>query len=336
MLSQLKDHIGMDFALVEESLIEKTERRQKRLRSSLSFLLSEKVLKHALPRIDPETGEWKVSEGHLTNAIVGAAHAKEALMDRLSRLSPRSSGEAILAMVTYMTSPRQWSKLFDMLQLDKALLSLPTTGESDLPSPSVRLPQEAKALVVQSLLGELRILHDSDRSHQVTNEPAVINRLVHHVLASHALDNILSELLHHTLEKVIEEGTPVWRDYQAFEAAEQRRMYRSAPPALHARPSPAPSYNAEGAVRQQIDEDLKAFFEPLHPIDSAQIAVSTSREKEDAMRRVTPSTSSQTRTSQRNHWHEVHRQLLFEHPTPPVDTPHAAFAPPYPRLEKSL
>lgn len=318
MLSQLQEHIAVDFSVIEEATQLKVQRRKRRLRSSLQYLVQEGVIQYCLPILNYPPSEWTDEPKHhgvnasssvssyidgptstntsplppsscwnireenklLNAAMVGQAYIEEALTDRVARLAPRTKGPEIYAIVRYLCGMRQWSKLYDLLELCTVLCPAeyrcsvssfhtnpshraapaPLSGSSsaprgtevrapsssatvahhkDTPSrpPCPRLTQAEKALLLWSCMGELRLIEERDRSHKVEHK-AITEQLVHHVLVSHCLDNMVSELLHHALEKVVEECTPVWRIFQQQEAYMRLRAYQSRPPALSPFPVP--------------------------------------------------------------------------------------------------
>lgn len=491
MLSQLKENICVDFSLIEEATQVKVQRRKRRLRSSLQYLVQQGVLHHCLPTIPhsstttpscsssssssssvevpcdttkkaesevpparpiPTSGSsspsqnWEILEkdAFLNAALVGQAYIREALTDRVARLAPRTKGTEVYYIVHYLSGMRQWSKLFDLLELSTVLCPLPhrcasssfslaaakmtavnptpsaagretTEVATPTPSSSVRLTQAEKAMLLWSCIGELRMAEEKDRSHKVENS-AVTEQLVHHVLVSHCLDNLLSELLHHALEKVVEECTPVWRCYQKQEELMRIRAYQSRPPALSLVPvkekkredsqearhsssmaseRPALANGAEGSTplspttpceTSQREAQLLALF--LSPwmeytgrgargvqkdrLSSSSSAGAEEKEKEEGNKGKegkelpttkclpeknpweTPpmraekkngassrfggensSSSSFGSGAPRGLWQDVHRQLVYERPIVPVETPAASFAPFYPRLQPS-
>lgn len=331
MLTQLQEHIGMDFSVVDEATAQKSRRRQRRLRSSLDYLIMEKVLHRCVLQMSPSepadasppspmssssssSSVWCVRDGFMTCAAVGEAHAREHLTDRVARLAPRSSGMALRHMVEYLCAPRQWSRLFDQLQLENLLTataplaSAPTnttacsssvdqgltgTGASGSFPPASsgqegvtmseeteknhrssalsrhrvgRLTHQEKSLVLRSCIGELHLFTQRDRSHRVDSK-AVTEQLVHHVLASHCVDNLLAELLHDVMETVVQESTPVWRAYRAQEERMRMRAYQAASPLL----SPTPNRTTTTTTATTTttmkgtspSASLRGFFPPL-------------------------------------------------------------------------
>eukprot|EP00796_Vickermania_ingenoplastis_P011912 gene11912-8194_t len=446
MLSQLEQHIGLDFTAVEEASLLKVERRQRRLRSSLAFLLAQKVLHRCRPLTTPagpdgegtgkgegerererergarlqQGGEMNVPDGFLTCAIVGAAYAKEELTDRVARLAPRSSGVSVQRMVEYLTSARQWSKLFDQLHLQGPLglteshgrpqpesssvqkidatkaagedsavgteasasaTSSPTSDNPEEPAgvvasprPVWRFTQHQKVMLMLSCIGELRLFMTKDRSYKVDSK-SVTDSLVHHVLATHCGENLLSELLHYNLEKVVEESTPVWRAYQAQEEEMRMRAYQARAPPVSPVPQPAiekkltPAESSPATVERRT-ADLRGLFPAKYtsavpPATGAALDSATATAALEASI-PTPASSPGTPPSGRalgsrlaagsgtesglgkpagvrsslrgvgtlrGHWQEVHRQLLYERPVAPADSPSGTFAGVYPRLQ---
>lgn len=395
MLSQLKEHINVDCSVIEEATEVKVQRRKRRLRSSLQYLVQEGVLHHCIPTLtstatsatsspsDPNnknsnsnsngepnsspdaepatplgsssclasSSSWDIrnSDAFLNHVLVGQAYVEEALTDRVARLAPRTSGSEIYFIVRYLSEARQWSKLFDMLQLSTVFCvvekeechagasspgtsstcprptvasgtpslsssctnssssssSSPVTNTSrGVPSRSIRLTQSEKAMLIWSCMGELRVLEERDRSYKVENK-AITDQLVHHVLISHCLDNILSELLHHTLEKVVEECTPVWRVFQKQEGYMRLRAYQSRPSDLSPFPMPRKSLETKSPgtpqdhrnteIKREKEEQKKHEMEERESHDGASEEESSeeddkARGKENQEHENSPST----------------------------------------------
>lgn len=357
MLTQLQEHIGMDFAVVDEAAAQKGRRRQRRLRSSLDYLRTENVLHRCVLQTDQSSCSvpsfaWTVRDGFMTCAAVGDAHAREHLTDRVARLAPRSSGRSLRHMVEYLCAPRQWSRLFDLLQLENVLCATPmptvtttagtqaTTTSSSEASLSLpledggdriessalscerqsdseelpptgekkrktvpRLTQQEKSLVFRSCIGELHLFTQRDRSHQVDSKD-VTEKLVYHVLASHCVDNLLAELLHHVMETVVHESTPVWRAYQVQEERMRMRSYQSAPPLLSPVPQKrgmgtdtTPTAGAAGASSHATPPRLDASLRGLFPTLQRPSSLTKEEEKpitaaSSGAERLSPSSSS--------------------------------------------
>ena len=208
MMSQLWDHIQLDFKLIDQLSSKKIDRRRTRLTSTLQYLVDQGVLSRCLPTSASEsTGDGKrvpnVSRDFCSLVGVGEAALSSHVMDSAARLLPRVPPNELMNMVGFMTQVRQLRKLYESLRLG-SLIS-PDVGP---------LSSDEKVAVMLALLGELWMYTNQDHSHDVANMAAA-NKLVFNVLASHCAENIGSELVHSVLQRLVDEGTAVWREYKA-------------------------------------------------------------------------------------------------------------------------
>ncbi|KAK7201399.1 RNA editing complex protein MP46 [Novymonas esmeraldas] len=78
--------------------------------------------------------------------------------------------------------------------------------------PRLSLSREDKAAILYACLGELHRFHEQERPLSVASK-AVADAIVLNVLAGHARENIVSELVHEALQRIVDEGTPIWREF---------------------------------------------------------------------------------------------------------------------------
>lgn len=296
ILSQLERHVSLDLAAVDEVTSAKERRRQSRLNSTLVHLAEEGAMFYSLPFISsstlssscgvagsdgtaPVVAVVAVDDRFTNFALNGEAYARLEALDRTARLMPATGAADLSAIVAFLLSPRNLSRLYDELGLAEVVLSRQiddyedeensgdccgvdgssnyttattttttttnvaasadgsggsSSGSGDAaaaavggsddersvppppppPPPEVELQRQGdKALVLLACLGELAHLCRQDRSHSVADAGAA-DILVRHVLASHAVENVISELVHGVMQRVVAEGTPVWRSYK--------------------------------------------------------------------------------------------------------------------------
>ncbi|KPA81123.1 putative mitochondrial RNA editing complex protein MP46,mitochondrial [Leptomonas pyrrhocoris] len=91
--------------------------------------------------------------------------------------------------------------------------SCEATCNTATPAVSWKLSRDDKASVLLACIGELEHFHRQDRPRSVLSKLAA-DALVLNVIATHARDNLISELIHEALQRIVEEGTPVWRQHQ--------------------------------------------------------------------------------------------------------------------------
>lgn len=342
LLSEIQQHIGLDFSVVDAANQTKVKRRQGRLLSSLTFLRTQGILTASLLHVvdgsttpeapAAEAEHYTVASHFLSRAIVGESFAREWFTDRFARLAPQASGSELQDVVSYLLLSRQWSALFNQLALMPLVVS---AADSSVPPPP--LTQDEKTMALLSLLGELHLFTQGSRSHgSVTNNKAVTTHLVHHVLASHCVEGLLSESLHGTLERLVEECTPVWR---SFQAAEQRRIcsaFQSHPRALSSTPTRkedttvASSFKASAATASdQLRQSFLATQGYLEKDASDDSSIKDSSHSAGVSLEVT------TREGRRGPWQAIQRQLIHERPASPAGAPSIAVAAPIlPRFQR--
>nr|CCM18645.1 Putative RNA editing complex protein MP46,mitochondrial [Leishmania guyanensis] len=101
-----------------------------------------------------------------------------------------------------------------------------STDASPLPRPSSSMPaatpsspirwnlsHEDKAYIMCACLGELHRFHEQERPRSVASKAAA-DAIVLNVLAGHGRENLVSELVHDTLQRMVDEGTVIWRQHQ--------------------------------------------------------------------------------------------------------------------------
>ena len=76
-----------------------------------------------------------------------------------------------------------------------------------------KLSRDEKAAVLLACIGELEHFHRQDRPRSVSSK-LTADALVLNVVATHARDNVISELIHESLQRMVEEGSPVWLEHE--------------------------------------------------------------------------------------------------------------------------
>ncbi|KAG5469482.1 hypothetical protein LSCM1_02703 [Leishmania martiniquensis] len=89
----------------------------------------------------------------------------------------------------------------------------PSSSTPATSSPRWNLSREDKAYLMCACLGELHRFHEQERPLSVTSKAAA-DAIVLNVLAGHGRENLVSELVHETLQRIVDEGTVVWRQHQ--------------------------------------------------------------------------------------------------------------------------
>ncbi|CBZ30003.1 RNA editing complex protein MP46 [Leishmania mexicana MHOM/GT/2001/U1103] len=79
--------------------------------------------------------------------------------------------------------------------------------------PRWSLSREDKVSIMCACLGELHRFHEQERPRSVISKAAA-DAIVLNVLAGHGRENLVSELVHETLQRIVDEGTVVWRQHQ--------------------------------------------------------------------------------------------------------------------------
>ncbi|CCW71482.1 unnamed protein product [Phytomonas sp. Hart1] len=266
--SHLSKHLDFDFDRVDAESWERERRRRSRLGSTLLHLTEKGVLREGLPftvcgaregkeeRIINEGGEKAeekrettvVSEGFMRYVLVGDGYAREEVINRVARLMPYANAMELEAIEIYILSPLHLARLYEDVQMERTVAARwkdakkELKEEADTPNniasreelknlkASRRLFLDGKALVMLSCIGELFQFKRRDRPHSVANKEAA-ETLVLHVLVSHAIENLISELVHAVLQRIVHEGTPIWRQFQANTASNafKRNLFTSNP-----------------------------------------------------------------------------------------------------------
>lgn len=168
--------------------------------------------------------------------MLGQAHARRQMCDRVARLFPKTNGAELRAITDFILSPWQMDTHHDMLGVTDAILKM----NGLLGDAAVHAKRGAdSALRVRTLyaiIGELHVVTSRTRPTAVAGREAA-DSLVLTVLATHALENIISEILHHVLQKIVEDSTPVWKDFKQSLAAIAMTTTRPASPSLASAPS---------------------------------------------------------------------------------------------------
>lgn len=235
MMKQLWDHIQLDFQQLDEVAAKKEARRRGRLTSSMEYLREQGVLLHCLlhsqqlpqsassSAAQPDNGSDAVGAAH-TLAVstkfasfvaLGTTYAQKEVFDRVARLFPEAEGLETITVADYVLSQRNMVHLFKILNVETLM--------KDIPLREVK--SDVRAAVLLAMLGELQLFSRQPRSRDVSN-PATADLLVLNVLATHVLDNVISELTHVVLQKIVDEGTPVWTQYQEQLAGEKRFLLK--------------------------------------------------------------------------------------------------------------
>ncbi|KAG5495171.1 hypothetical protein JKF63_02226 [Porcisia hertigi] len=189
------------------------------------------------------------------------------------------------------------------MSLQQISSSRPVAG---LP-PALRwsLSREEKAYIMCACIGELHRFHDQERPRSVTSKTAA-DAIVLNVLAGHGRENLVSELVHETLQRIVDEGTAVWRQHQedvkrrglsseshfartsqttAQSALDTDRMVveglpymRTAPLLSHPSPRPASETTLDSAAAEQLVssylpfKDVDELFDTAHNVEGATTA----------------------------------------------------------------
>jgi hypothetical protein len=244
MLKQMWDHLRLDFNAVEEVNAEKVARRRKRLSSTLVYLVDRNVLLHSVPMATQSAAEPVTSKSFTKMEFLGELELRRAVTDRCARLFPSCSGMQLRALVDYVTARRQLEVIFDLLSLSDLVKPPAGTtravpkegGENAGEAPAAgkqqaRLTAAQRSRMLLAIVGELHARTSAPRAMSVGSREAA-DGLVDNVLASHGIENIESELIHHVLQKIVEEGTPVWHGFKESLVAMSLSSARPEPPSL--------------------------------------------------------------------------------------------------------
>ncbi|RNF23766.1 RNA editing complex protein MP46 [Trypanosoma conorhini] len=330
MMQQLWKHIRLDFEYIDGVTHKKEDRRRGRLASTISHLQERGVLCHSIPRLSvDESGGRSVvvtRDAFVNFMLVGDSYAKQETVDRVARLMPRLEAVELSSVVQYILSKRRLSRLFDELDMKQVLFrdtaadgGVPTHGEEGTHGKGdsaregggateqpLRLRQEEKAVILLSCLGELQMYSRQDRSHSVATRAAA-EQLVLNVLGTHVMENIIAELVHAVLQAVVEEGTPVWREYCGELTNKVFEGTRATPPPLASSSTPA-------AEASTFSESCKSELLDLYSLGAEADAA--------------PFLPAAGRRS----WHDLARTLALELTVPNPVNKSAQFASAAPRL----
>lgn len=320
IMQHLERHIALDLREVDALALRKVQRRRTRLLAGMIHLVEEGVLRDSIPERMDKPSPTGAARGvtaaalnvhadrFMTNVLLGDAVMRREVLDRCARLMPTLMAHELHSVATYLTTPRQLARVFDELALLDLLAARPgaqpesatptpsngsgdataQTAAADAASPRWSLTRENKSLIVCACLGELHRFHDRTRPVSVATKAAA-DAIVLHVLAGHSRENLIAELVHDALQRIVDEGTPVWRQYQeetkrraraqapqAATAAEQRggvagaamggtRMnLRYAP--LAAQPTPSPAATEEMTVDEAASQHLFESYFPFRDV----------------------------------------------------------------------
>ena len=215
----------------------------------------------------PGTGSpLVVSKDFEKMEFLGELDLRRVVTDRCARLFPHATGAQLRALVDFITARWQLEVAHDLLGLGQAVaeglrqqrdpaaraprgaLGHRPTGigaseaeaKADAPLASaLKLSGAQRARVLLAVIGELHLRTDAVvKPITVAGGKAAADGLVDNVLAAHASENIESELIYHVLQKIVDEGTPVWNEFKESLAAMSLARTRPAPPSLSASPTP--------------------------------------------------------------------------------------------------
>jgi hypothetical protein len=268
MMAQLWDHIRLDFNAVDDATSHKLRRRRRRLMNTVKYLVDSSVLSVQVIDVDG-SGHIRVAATTPKFVMFGERAATADLTDRVARLFPSAAAEEIDAIVEYMTSPMCVGNLFDLLELSAVLV--PASRATSEGGALAYVSDDAKRQLLLSMMGQLTLFGTRDRPTSVLNK-ADADQIVMHVLATHVIENTMSELLHHVLQRIVEEGTPVWRSFKESLCELALTSSRDAAKALPSQPtaSPAQPVSAtEGARAWDLGRhdaaDPASRFSPVSP-----------------------------------------------------------------------
>ncbi|KPI89492.1 RNA editing complex protein MP46 mitochondrial [Leptomonas seymouri] len=150
-----------------------------------------------------------VRDVHHGDTCSGGLHTSDGRADN-GGASVKGAGEGVA-----QPEPSALSSTKESAPASKEALSSSSQGvfNASPPSPAWKLSRDAKACIFLACIGELEHFHRQDRPRAVLSKLAA-DALVLNVVATHARDNLVSELLHEALQRIVEEGSPVWRQHQ--------------------------------------------------------------------------------------------------------------------------
>lgn len=228
IMKQLWEHIRIDFSQMDEVMAKKEARRRKRLTTTLQHLADQRILIESLPRPSEPSSSLTVSSRFNMLLAVGSTYADREVYDRVARLLPMTDGEALRAVTTYILSQRQLGRLFTLLSVGSIL-----SNHSEF---ATALKNDERSAILLAMIGEMQMYSRRPRSRDVSKKP-VADALVLNVLATHAMDNIISELTHTVLQQLVDEGTPVWKSYRKTLAQRSNEELNVVQESLSASPS---------------------------------------------------------------------------------------------------
>jgi hypothetical protein len=239
VMKQLWEHIQLDFSQIDDVNEARISKRRSRLRSTTMYLKQVEILSSSL--VYAEEHGVCVKARFMQFAVTGEAQLSMEVADRVARLLPKASGCDLLNIVSFILCQRHLVQMFDAIGMEVLLPQ------------SLKLTKEQKAAVFLSIYGELTEYTRRRHSHDVANKAAA-DRLVGNVLASHAIENIASELVHTVLQKIVDEGTPVWAQFKAegSERLKQGSIFATTP--LLQTPSASPNAPVEASRCRWLHE----------------------------------------------------------------------------------
>jgi hypothetical protein len=278
MMAQMWDHIRLDFDAVDTINAEKLRRRRRRLGSTLKYLRESNVLVHSVLRraaaAPAGPSGCSVSRSFTKMAFIGEGNARFVVADRVARLFPKAAAAELSAICDTVLRRHTLEVMYGLLELDTHLPPGVVSAPGDDATPAIKpataavasTTDEQRASVVLAILGELHAHSSKDKPTSVAHKSQA-DTLVLNVLASHATDNIYSELVHHVLQKIVEEGTPVWRDHKANIAATALQSQRPAAMPLAAAASavvaPPAADACSGLLQLEADADASGAARSL-------------------------------------------------------------------------
>lgn len=226
MMSQLWDHIQLDFRRVDEISAGREKKRRGRQTSTAVHLAEKGVLQNCVVHCRTTTTSEGEEEGTTQllcevkdedtfgkQVLLGTTYMEREVLERVSRLLPSVYADEVSAVTQFCLSQRSLAAMFDTLQLQTALVKCEGVAAGSSSPPSLRLKQDEKAALLLAMMGELQLYSKRRRSRSVA-EAGAADELVCNVLATHLLDNVVAELTHSVLQKIVDEGTPVWNAYK--------------------------------------------------------------------------------------------------------------------------
>lgn len=272
-MSQLWDHIQLDFALVDQVNNKKVDRRRMKLSGTIGYLVEQGVLYDSVPT----SGEGGMEEGAgATSPVlevsarfpilvpIGESFLQYEILQRLSRLMPKAIASDVKTIADFLMHPRQLRALYEMMQINAIIQS-----NSNLSAPTFSIPPTEKVAILLAMLGEMRLYCAKDRRHSIADKIGA-DELVLNVLSNHCCENLVSELVHSVLQRIVDEGTPVWNEFRFSEQSYLFNSGASVPsPVLSSMPAPLISQKDATDMAVAADQSMKSFI--LSPKNIANV-----------------------------------------------------------------